>query len=274
MEDQNNDRTTFQSDGEAARASGAAQGDPDYLETLARGLHVMLAMSSGGGSISELARTTGLPKPSVRRVVLTLCKLGYAQEKARKYELTPRVTRFATSYLGTAGRSRMLQSFCQSLANKTGEIATVAVADGDEQLHVAFAAPPNFIGIALGVGSRLPTYLTAAGRVFWAHCSDSQIEAFLERTSVTARTPYTIKSKKELKEAILAARQNGYSITDAEYSEEFKSIAYPIYANDGELFGCLTINARKGPSMTDDRFQELIDECRKGAAELRQMISQ
>ena len=35
-----------------------------------------------------------------------------------------------------------------------GEIVTVSVLDGDEQMHVAFGVPPNFVGVALGVGSR------------------------------------------------------------------------------------------------------------------------
>lgn len=247
--------------------------DPDYLETFARGLQVMLAMGEGGGSISDLARATGLPRPTVRRVLYTLAKLGYAREEGRVFELTPSVTRFATAYLGTAGQARMLQSLCESLASDVGEIATMAVLDGDEQLHVAFGVPPNFVGIALGVGSRLPSYMTAGGRVIWAHRSDAQIDAFLERSAVAPRTEQTLTDKAQIKQAILEARAKGFCVADAEYSAEFKAVAFPVYSTGSRLFGALTINARKGPLLTDERFERLVERCRVEAAALGRIIS-
>jgi IclR family transcriptional regulator, pca regulon regulatory protein len=247
--------------------------DPDYLETFARGLQVMLAMGEGGGSISDLARATGLPRPTVRRVLYTLTKLGYAREEGRIFELTASVTRFATAFLGTAGQSRMLQGLCESLASDVGEIATVAVLDGDDQLHVAFGVPPNFVGIALGVGSRLPSYLTAGGRVIWAHKSDAQIDAFLERAAVVARTERTLTNKAQIKKAILEARASGFCVADAEYSAEFKAVAFPVYSAGSRLFGALTINARKGPMLTDERFDRIVERCRVEAATLGRMIS-
>lgn len=246
--------------------------DPDYLETFARGLQVMLALGEGGGSISDLARSTGLPRPTVRRVLYTLAKLGYAREEGRTFVLTPSVTRFATAYLGTAGQSRMLQNFCESLASEVEEIVTVAILDGDEQLHVAFGVPPNFVGIALGVGSRLPSYMTAAGRVIWAHRPEAEVDEFLERTTIVARTDRTITEKSAIRQAILDARAKGYCVADAEYSLEFKGVAFPVYVA-GRLFGALTINARKGPLLTDQRFAMLVDRCRTEAISLGHMIS-
>lgn len=252
---------------------GVRTSDPDYLETFARGLQVMLALGESRGSISDLARATGLPRPSVRRVLYTLTKLGYAREEGRTFVLTPKVTRFATAFLGTAGQSRMLQTVCETLATEVGEIVTVSVLDGDEHLHLAFGVPPNFVGIALGVGSRLPSYLTAAGRVIWAQCSDAEIDAFLERVLVVARTQRTLTDKPRIRAAILEARLNGFCVADGEYSDEFKAVAFPVVTSGSRLFGALSINARKGPMLTEERFEALVKRCGQEAAALGKTIS-
>ncbi len=272
------DDTPFADPDDASPEAGPQGGrprtsDPDYLETFARGIQVLLAMGDGGGSIAELARATSLPRPTVRRVLYTLNKLGYAREDGRHFVLTPKVTRIANAFLGTAGQSRMLQSVCQMLSAEIGEIVTVAILDNDEQLHVAFGVPPNFVGIALGVGSRLPSYLTAAGRVMWSRRSDAEIDAFLARVTPVARTEHTITDKSKIREAIFRARLDGYCVADAEYSTEFKGVACPVVARDGTVFGALTINARKVPSLTPDRFDGLVQRCRMEAQHLAKDIS-
>jgi IclR family pca regulon transcriptional regulator len=266
--------TPSREDAASNAEAGVRTSDPDYLETFARGLQVMLAMGDGGGSISDLARLTGLPRPTVRRVLYTLTKLGYARGDARSFTLTPKVTRFATAFMGTAGQSRMLQTFCETLAAELGEIVTVAILDGDEQLHLAFGVPPNFVGIALGVGSRLPSYLTAAGRLIWSYRPDSEIDDFLQRIQPVARTSNSLTDKTLIRAAILDARTKGFCIADGEYSAEFKGVAYPVVTAGSRLFGALTINARKGHMMTDDRFDTLVARCGVEAVELGHMISQ
>lgn len=119
----------------------------------------------------------------------------------------------------------------------------------------------------------LPSYMTAAGRVIWAHQSDAEVDAFLERVPTVARTVRTITDKSAIKAAIDEVRANGYCIADAEYSLEFKGVAFPVYVAGSRLFGALTINAHKGPLLTDSRFNMLLERCRSMAASLGHMIS-
>ena len=233
----------------------------------------MLAMGQAGGTISSLAKATNLPRPSVRRVLYTLVQLGYAREEGKTFELTSQVTRFATAFLGTAGKTRVLQGRCDQLAKELGEIVTVSVLDGDEQLHVAFGVPPNFVGVALGVGSRIPSYMTAAGKLLWSLKPDHEIEAFLERLQPQARTASTLTNKSEIRAAIELARRDRFAVADAEYSAEFKGVAYPIYGLNATVFGVLTINARKTPALTEEVFGRLAQRCKAEAFTLSQEIS-
>jgi IclR family pca regulon transcriptional regulator len=263
--------TATPSDEPANRTTGRAS-DPNFLETLARGLEVLSEMAGSGGTIASLSRATGLPRPTVRRVLYTLVQLGYAREESKNFELTSQVTRFASAYLGTAGRTKVLQSRCESLAQELGEIVTVSVLDGDDQLHVAFAVPPNFVGVALGVGSRIPSYMTAAGRLLWSFKPDVEVHAFLNRLEPQARTSHTITDKAAIRAAIELARSNGCAVADAEYSSEFKGVACAIRGIDGRVFGALTINARKTGALTNAVFGKYMDRCALEASRLSREI--
>ena len=72
----------------------------DYVEALARGLAVLHAFSDGHrASLSEIARLVDIPKPSVRRTLITLSDLGYVSSTGRQFELTPKVVTLAAAYL-------------------------------------------------------------------------------------------------------------------------------------------------------------------------------
>ena len=74
-----------------------------FVEALARGLSVIRAFSRERSSmtLSDAARFTSLPKPTVRRVLLTLVDLGYAETDGRVFRLSPQVMSLAVAYLGT-----------------------------------------------------------------------------------------------------------------------------------------------------------------------------
>ncbi|GAB3839913.1 hypothetical protein GCM10029963_07690 [Micromonospora andamanensis] len=64
---------------------------PDFIEALARGLDVLRCFQPGRQvmTLSEIAGATGLARPTVRRILLTLEDLGYVRSAERGYALTP-----------------------------------------------------------------------------------------------------------------------------------------------------------------------------------------
>ena len=77
----------------AVAASAEASRDRQYIKSLARGFEVLRAFRSEDRGISnaELARRTGLPKPTLSRLTFTLLSLGYLHldEETGRYSLHP-----------------------------------------------------------------------------------------------------------------------------------------------------------------------------------------
>lgn len=247
---------------------------PNFLEALARSIRVIEAMGSGREalSLSDLARLTQLPKPSVGRILHTLCALGYAESVGRTFRLTPKVVRLATSFLGAGGNSRVLQEACDKLSAETLQSSFVAVLDGHEILTVAYAMPKQLLAPFRGVGARLPAVYTAAGRLLLSALPEQELESFLFAEEVTS----LVTSEADLlriRAEIANARQAGFSSSDDEYIIGWRTIAYPLHRHDGQLFGALSLNCRKSAEFGPAEFDLAARACALAAQQLAGLIT-
>ena len=80
---------------------------PDFIEALARGLDVIRAFcpSRPVMSLAAVAAATGLPRPTARRILLTLEELGYVRSADGGFRLTPRVLDLGMRVSGTPNKS-------------------------------------------------------------------------------------------------------------------------------------------------------------------------
>src|SRR5262245_5244680 len=79
-------------------------GDPDFMTSLARGLHVIRSFTGFDRrlTIADVSRATGLTRAVVRRCLYTLRELGYAGTDGRTFFLQPKVLNLGYAYLSTA----------------------------------------------------------------------------------------------------------------------------------------------------------------------------
>ena len=124
-------------------------------------------MPAAPSALSQLANQSGLPLPTIHRLLRTLVDLGYIrQESSRQYVLGPRLIR-----LGDAS-SRMLSVWARPhlarLVDELGESANLAMLDGDEIVYVAQAQSRHSMRMFTEVGRRVEPHCTAVGKAIMA----------------------------------------------------------------------------------------------------------
>ncbi len=87
----------------------------------------------------------------------------------------------------------------------------------------------------LRVGSRVPSYCTALGRVLLAHLEPEQLTTQLASTDFRAHSKQTKASRKKLDDILLGARRQGYALNDQELEIGLRSIAVPVRNVVGEV---------------------------------------
>lgn len=223
----------------AARRREAGHG-ADFLEALARGLAVLQAFGPERRqmTLAEVARAVDLPRATVRRALHTLVVLGHVESDGRLFRLTPRVLRLAAGYLGASGVSTVLQPLCERLAAEAGGPCSAAVLDGAEIVFVAYGRPRLMLNVSTMVGSRLPAFCTALGRVLLAHLPEAERAAALRPFPVTPRTE---TDPARLRDLVAAARAEGHALVEQEAELGFRSLAVPLPRQDGRVVAALNI---------------------------------
>ena len=222
--------------------------DRDFVASLEKGLLVIEAFDAGRPrlTLSDVARLTGITRAAARRYLRTLTKLNYAEFDGRYFTLSPRILRLGYAYLSSASLSTRLQPFLERISEETGESSSAAVLDGDDIVYIARSATRRIMSIGLGVGSRLPAYCTSLGRAILAYQSEAEIEAYLGRVRLEARTPKTVTDKTELRTILQATRAQGYAIVNEELEFGLRSIAAPLVQKSGKVSIALNISTQAG----------------------------
>ena len=264
-------------DADAAHAAETLfrAGDPDFMTSLARGLHVIRAFSAVDRrlTIADVARATGLTRAVVRRCLYTLRELGYAGSDGRAFYLQPRVLNLGYAYLSTAPVPLAAQPVLEELAAQLGEATSVAVLDEGAVVFVARAATKRIVSVSLGVGSRLPAYCTALGRVLLASLTPERAAQQLDRMELVAHTRFTVTSRRRLEEILAQARLDGYAINDQELEIGLRSIAVPVRDVLGSTVAAMNVNAQASRMSRREMIEGSLPLLRSAAARLGSRLS-
>lgn len=207
---------------------------PDFIEALARGLEVITAFRPGteAMTLADLSAATGLARPTVRRILLTLSELGYVRSDGPRYTLTPRVLDLGAAYVGSQGLWDVARPHLVDLSEQTGESCSIAQLDGSDIVYVARAAVPKIVGLSVQIGTRFPALQTSLGKVLLAELSSGELDAVLAEPTRSGLTTLWQPDRRERDAALREVRARGWAMTDQQLALGIRSVAAPL--RDGE----------------------------------------
>jgi IclR family mhp operon transcriptional activator len=206
------------------------------VEPVRRTLAILEALSRRPhATIAALAAETGLPRPTVVRLLQTLVTLGYATRVSRTlgYRLTDRV-------LGLAQGIRFVDHFVDVAAPHmrrfTHEhgwplyLGTISHRAITIRYSTAPESPMSFEGAALQ--RRSPILSSALGRAWLAFCSAEERRRALEDLGVA--------SDARLAASFARIRRDGYAFTIVPRQSRLQGIAVAI-RQDKRVLGCISM---------------------------------
>jgi IclR family acetate operon transcriptional repressor len=199
------------------------------VQSLDRAFALLEHMAAAGGDValSELATRSGLPLPTIHRIVRTLVASGYVRQlPSRRYALGPRLIG-----LGDAA-SRMLGEWARphlaELVDQVGETANMAVLDGDAVVYVAQVPSRHSMRMFTEVGRRVPVHCTGVGKALLAQLPPTRVAELLARAGMPAQTPQTITDAERLARELDRIRHQGYAVDDAEQELGVRCVAVAV----------------------------------------------
>lgn len=223
---------------------GGAAARPGTVSALDRGLALLQCFAAEQRflSASELARQTGIPRPTVIRLAASLVAHRWLQVErgGERYRLGAGVVSLAQSFLSgldirAAARAPML-----ALAEATGGSVYLAVRDGLEMVLIeACRARSTMLSARLDVGSRVPLPNSALGRAYLATV-DAQTRSQLIDSVRLSRGNDWHALETGLQAALAEHAQSGYCLSAGEFHAEINSVSVAIQSPQGDVmaFNC------------------------------------
>ncbi len=207
---------------------------------LDRSMAVMRAVEEGARSFTEIARATGLPRPTAHRLIRALQGHGLlALDERAGYRIGPRILGLAAAGLREDPLRAIAHPVLQDLSTTTGESAQLYVRVADQRVCVDSVESSSELRTIVAVGSALPLTAGSAGKVVLAWDTHDDRERLIESMQApTAATP----TGDALRRQLASIRRTGSAYSLGERAQGVGSISAPVLDAHGELRAVVSIS--------------------------------
>lgn len=199
------------------------------VQSVERAFLLLETMADEGGAIgiSALATRSGLPLPTIHRIVRTLVGLGYVhQDPDRRYVLGPRLIRLgeqATRVIAVFAHPHLRQ-----LVDELGETANLAMLDDGEVVYVAQVPSAHSMRMFTEVGKRVLPHVTAVGKAMMATLPWEESASILKHNGMPARTDTSITDLSVFHDHLEGVRGCGYALDEGEQEVGVRCVAVAV----------------------------------------------
>jgi DNA-binding IclR family transcriptional regulator len=195
-------------------------------------------------SLDQISAELGIPRSTTYRLATTLCDAGFLERggNARQYRLGLRSAALATAILRQRGSSALIHETLLWLEEQLGETVGISIRLDEYALIIDKVKSRHALAFDPSMGTKLPCFCTAAGRVLLVDHTDEEITKLIE-PGIEAHTQYTKTDIRSILAEITLAREQGYAVDNQEWTAGLLCVAVPMRSASGKLTHALAVSA-------------------------------
>ena len=196
-------------------------------------------------SLQALVEKTGLPKPTLHRMLQQLESAGLLQRNGdgRHYSTGTRLRHLAENLLLNDSHHGARHAVLRYLVEEVGESCNITALSGSEVVYldrVETAAPLRFY---LHPGSRVPAHCSASGKMFLAQMTAAQRHRLLSHAPLERYTANTLIDLGQLELEIKRVQRNGFALDNEEFLPGLLCAAVLVPSDSGRSSLCVAVQA-------------------------------
>ncbi|MEU1663929.1 IclR family transcriptional regulator [Streptomyces sparsogenes] len=243
------------------RLPDAGQNRPEYTATTAvigKLFAVLdhLAAAGGQSTLAHVAAATGLPKPTVHRIIKDLRSWGAVEASGDWLKLGPRLFELGQLVPSTRNLRSAALPFMQDLYEATRETVHLGVREGGHVVYVEKITGHRSGATPTSVGGRMPAVYTGIGKAMLAYLPSEEVDAAV-RAAGPPRTPTSIASRDVLNQHLATVRERGVAYDREESQAGLVCVAAPILDRTGAVVAGLSVAGPAG-RFTPARFEAAV----------------
>jgi IclR family transcriptional regulator, acetate operon repressor len=229
----------------------------------------LIARAEAPVSLDELTLQSGLPKPTVFRILALLVRGGVVSRESieKRYVVGPRLARIALKVQMNSPTRAWRHSILVRLVEEIGETCNFTMLDGNDVVYLDRVETSSPVRLHMDAGSRVPLHCTASGKLFLSQMTSRELRRVLGNGPLKRYTERTITSIDALERALRKVRADGVGTDIGEYLEGSVCLAVPVNDPDGRMCAVVALHG-PAPRMTLKKGIEYLPALRRAAKAL------
>jgi len=223
--------------------------------------------------VTELSKKLGLHKNNVFRILATLEFRGYIEQnkKTEGYRLGPKIFELGLIFKYQMGLIKHAKPIMEEIVKRHNETVYLGVLRDIYAIYIDNVETTHTVRVVSRVGSQIPAYASAIGKVQLAYLPSDEMERLLRDRKLKAYTDKTITDKNLLMEELKKVAEEGYALDNEEFEKDVRCVAAPIRDYTRWVVAGLSIS---GPAfrMNDEAMPQLIETAKWGALQISKSL--
>ncbi len=250
---------------------------PPALRTL--DIVALLSEAPCGLSLSTIATTLALPKSATHRLLAGLCERGFTRQLPENlhYALTFKLAALGFRQLAVTRIDEVCQPVLDRLAAASGELARLAVVDGDRMTWVAKSQGAlSGLRYDAHAGRDVVLHATSVGKIWLASLPEDRALAIVGSAGfgeIEGLGPRALRTLGELREQLRACHRRGYGEAVEEGEPGVAAVAATVRASTASGAPVVATLSVAGPVARMDEVRRIAlgAEVLRAAAELTEI---
>jgi len=224
-------------------------------------------------TLNEICEQTGLPKPTVFRLlsVLEANRLVARTADGLRYEIGIRTFELGSIFLANLSIERIARPIMERLSERYDMSCNLAILDDGQVVYVATTDEPGPIRYRPVIGYRHYVHCSALGKVLISELSGEAVRAILERRGMPALSPLTITNPDTLVTHLAQVRARGYAMDEQEGSLGLCCLAVPIRDHQGKIVASISLSGTSH-KFTPEAVQVMSQAMQDGATQISHQL--
>jgi len=227
----------------------------------------LIANADQPATLEELTRSSGLPKPSVYRILQLLIRgeLVEREASAKRYVVGRRVGALSLAVQMHSPLRRERHAILSQLVDEIGETCNFTMLDGNEAVYLDRVETSAIVRLHMRIGSRVPLHCTASGKLFLAHLPPSSARRLLRASPLKRYTERTITGVDALERELGRIRASGIGTDSGEFLDGSVCLAVPVVDPRGRVCAAVAVHG-PAPRMSLRKGYAFLPAMRRAAA--------
>lgn len=244
---------------------------------LTRGLAILRALNENNYATAlQLSRLTGLPRPTVYRLLDTLIAAGYVAHGPRPdiYRLTIAVRALSDGFDDEAWMTDIAAPILAELGHQIVWPTDIATFDRDAMIvrETTHASSPLSINREKA-GFRVPVLLSSLGLVYLAYLGEAERDTILRAIAGSERPDAGLARDRRSVGALLAqVRRRGYGFREGGISPKTGSIAVPVMWRERPI-ACINLHYILSAMTMEQVAERYLAPMRAAAAKIEKALA-